>query len=121
MRLFGIVFHNLKGSPGWSSLDLVKIDVGRIMNTTWKKRTFMITDKNKPYTLTLSYFEPVNKRFRPILTTQGFGFSLYNTAENEHLITKRYETKSEIESEVSQIKHKQKQLDLFKDEFIKKF
>jgi hypothetical protein len=55
-KLTGVVYHSLKGSPGWSKLDLSSIDVARVLAIDYKKRAFKIFDRDKPYTLNINYY-----------------------------------------------------------------
>lgn len=92
--LKGVVFHNLKGAPGWFGKVFTKIDVARVCTAEKHKRLFCILDRDKPYKLKISYYDQVN------------GSALINT------ITKRYATVAEVDDEIDQIQTKISKLDM---------
>lgn len=95
----GIFFKTLKGSNGWSSLKLNKLDVTLIKDVHYHKRLFRIFDRNKPYTLTIKYTLSIHSQ-NPRDTIMQF----------DHVITKRYETEEGVHDEILDILDLQKQI-----------
>lgn len=112
--IHNLVFHVLKGAPGWSHLTVTKIDVAKVLDISYHKRLFMLTDRAYPYTLYIKYAEPKEEyEFRPVYgSTNGSsnGYVLTNNVELTQVITKRYSGEEEVKDEIAQITKKQTQL-----------
>lgn len=104
--LQGILFHTLKGSPGWSDLAIKKVDVGRIAEMSYQKRLFCLFDRDKPYTLAIVYYLPkTNTSLAPTLG-HSVGITIYDRTIVEHVITKRYTSEQEVQAEIAAIEKK---------------
>jgi len=87
------VYHTLKGFPGWSALNLQKIDLTRLVDMSYCKRSFMIMDRDLPYTLYIRYENPKT----PYLIVPMIGSVFVET------ISKRYKTEDDVKSEILEI------------------
>lgn len=101
-----IIFHSLKGKPGWSFLSINKIDIAKIVSVFHNKRKFMITDTKYPYTLYIKYSH-ISNLTTFISTGGGTGIIPINITTYTSTITKRYKSLSEILNELDEIKNKQ--------------
>ena len=108
-----ILFHTLQGISGWSGLNLKKIDIGKIISISCRKRWFKIFYKEYDYTLTIKYNKPVQYFVtqRLIGGSSGSGQILNTKTSFEQTITKRYKTKEDIDTEMKIILNKQKKLE----------
>ena len=105
-----LIFHNLKGIKAWSNLSISKIDVAKVINLSYHKRLFMIFDRTHPYTLQITYSEPIERLMAaPVIGGQG-GTAIVKQVDLTQYITKRYTTLDEVENEISEIIKKQEQL-----------
>jgi hypothetical protein len=115
-RFPGILFHTLKGINGWSNFSLKELDVAKIMSISYRERLFKIFDRDEPYSLEISYNHTIeNTSVAPVFTGGKIGFSLYQKTTIEQSITKRYQTKKDVDLEFSEINHKMKKLDLLSE------
>ena len=109
----GIVFHTLRGSPGWSSMNIERIDVSRVSRIGYQERLFTIFDKDKPNTLNIEYYFPETQiTVNPVMGGKG-GFAVSNTTILNHPITKRYETEEMVLEEIWMIQNKIRKLDKY--------
>jgi hypothetical protein len=118
----GLIHHTLKGIKGWSFLSISTIDIYKVKEICYKKRLFCVFDRKHPYTLTIEYNEP-QKRFTiaPGMCVNGFYTMVLTYYETSiSLITKRYQTKDEIENEINEIKLQQQKMELFKNQLRNK-
>lgn len=88
-QFYGKVYHVLKDSK-------YTLDVARIINATYHKRLFCVRDRNKPYTLSVSYHSPENNYLFP--TSSSIVFK------------NRYSDKGELLKEMIEIDKKQNRL-----------
>jgi hypothetical protein len=106
----GILYHILKGTPGWSTCTHTKIDVAGIISVTYDKRLFKIFDKHHDYTLSINYQESQeHATINPVIGGKG-GITIGSETITEQLITKRYISLDDVLKEIDMIKHKQAQL-----------
>lgn len=105
-----LIFHTLKGIQGWSHLAINKIDVAKVVDMSYHKRLFMIFNRTHPYTLHITYSEPIERlKPAPVIGGQG-GTALVKQVDLTQYITKRYKTLDEAENEIKEIMKKQDQL-----------
>lgn len=111
--MYGIIKHTLKGIPGWSKLSIETIDVEKVIQLNYKKRLFMITNREYPYTLNIKY-ENIHNEMTLMPTIPlgkgSMGMTPVFYTETESIITKRYKTKQDIINEIDEIKTKQENL-----------
>jgi hypothetical protein len=70
----------------------------------------MIFDRTHPYTLQITYSEPIERLMAaPVIGGQG-GTAIVKQVDLTQYITKRYTTLDEVENEISEIIKKQEQL-----------
>jgi len=105
-RLAGVLFHNLKGSPGWSDLAIKNIDIARVLSVSHSKRLFKIFDRDKPYTLEIKYYLPGSQTGIAPSFGRGTSVTVYNEPITEQIITKRYETRQMVLKEIQDINNK---------------
>jgi len=110
-RLAGVLFHTLKGSPGWSDLAIKNIDIARVISVSHNKRLFKIFDRDKPYTLDIEYYLPSVRSGVAPSFGRHVSITVYSEPVVEHNITKRYETKELVLKEIKDINNKIKKLD----------
>lgn len=112
-RIPGILFHTLKGSKGWSTCDIVKVDVARITKMEYDRRLFCLLDMDKPFTLQLTYYLPqVESRVAPVWNFgHSMGAAFVNETTLERLITKRYGSEDEVKQEILEIERKMEKVD----------
>ena len=105
-----IIFHSLKGIPGWSTCTHVKIDINKIISINYTKRMFKIFNREHDYTLNIEYDE-INTytTIIPVIGGNG-GFTINNETEKERTITKRYKTLKDVTREIKEIEIKQEAL-----------
>jgi len=110
-RFAGVLFHTLKGTPGWSRLSIKNIDIARVLSISHSKRLFKIFDRDKPYTLEIKYYLPSVQTGVAPSFGRNVSFTVYSEPILEHNITKRYETEQTVLKEVEDINNKIKKLD----------
>jgi hypothetical protein len=119
-RITGVLFHELKGIPGWSSLDISKIDIGRVSSIGYRKRLFALSDKDHPYTMEIEYYLPKsNMNMAPVATMSGIGGTVYNETVLEQCITKRYPNEKSVQDEIKEIQDKMTKLDKYSQKLEK--
>jgi hypothetical protein len=92
-------------------MDLKTIDVAKVIAVEYPKRLFSLFDRERPFTLTVTYYSPQTQTgIAPVLGGRG-GFAVYNETVTEHYITKRYRSEKLVKHEITEIKSKMKKLD----------
>lgn len=124
MMYSGLFMKTLKGSRGWSHLQLEQIDISRVIDVNYRKRTFCIFDRDRPYTLDIKYHYPKDEiKINPIIGGKG-GFVVSESVKNDHMITRRFRTESEVIAEVKEIRDYQEQVEklkeMYKNELLSK-
>ena len=107
-RIKGIVFHNLTGIAGWSSLSHSKIDVAKVIEITYSKRSYCIFNRQYKYTIQITYDEPTQ-----YLSYVMGGKGVYYKTDLTQVITKRYKTELDCKIEIDTILNLQKKIDLY--------
>ena len=119
-RPFGILFHRLKGSKGWSDLSLSRIDIARVVTCNYDKRLFKLFNRDKPYTLEIKYYLPETSiSVAPVFSGRG-GVAVYNETTLIQTITKRYESEDQVKNEISTINKKLEALDDYNEKLREK-
>lgn len=111
-RIAAVCFHKLKGSSGWSECNLKTIDVAKILEMDYRQRLFCFWDRDKPYTIEVTYYQPHTKSsLAPTYYAGGFGTTSYNETILERSITKRYSSEALVQQEIEDIEKKMTKLD----------
>jgi len=100
----GILYHTLRGKPGWSWLHENPIDIGRVNGVVWRKRLFRVFDRDHPYTIEITYKK---KGEEPVMlvgwTGSGCAVVPSHKTVNEQTITCRYKSAQDVITEVEDI------------------
>lgn len=114
-----VLFHRLKGAKGWSMYSPENtLDVANIVNIHVNKRLFSIFDRDKPYTLWISYYNP-EEEISPMFGIGINGYptvGVYSKTKLYHDITARYSTKEEAENDMKDIMAKQEKLEKIQEQ-----
>lgn len=105
----GIIFHNLRGKPGWSNLQIRNLDVALITHVSYHKRLFCIFDSDCPWTLQVQYALPRTTYMTPVITVPGthIGTTVGQAIQEKQFITVRFPSKEDCDAEVKAIHMKQ--------------
>lgn len=108
----GILFHRLTGTPGWTEMSSrTSFDVSSITDVYIKKRWFCITDRDKPYTVCMTVYEPEKRvSIAPGVGPGGITMSFYYKTKTHQDVTARYKTMKDAEADVEEIEKKKRQL-----------
>lgn len=114
-RPFGILFYTLRGSPGWSNLGLVEVDVARVIKSEVRKRWCRIFDRDLPYVLDLEYYLPkIDTRVLQVPDGRGgYNMTYYKQTILQQTISKRYQTRAMAIEDQTAIRIKQSKLDKY--------
>jgi hypothetical protein len=114
----GILFHKLKGTRGWSSFFTQDIDVANIERISYRKRLFKIFDRDRDYTIWITYRQMRNSvSIAPTITGNGNkGITLVDTVKVSHLLTLRYVNEEDAIKEINEIQQKRDRLKKYDDE-----
>ena len=108
----GLLHHTLSGIRGFSYLGHSTIDVAKVLNVSYRKRLFMIFDREYPYTLVISYKNILTTTsVSPVFVNGQVGHVYGSLTTTESIITKRYKGKREVFNEIQEIERKQKALE----------
>lgn len=118
--MIGILFHTLKGKPGWGRLALEEIDVCKIQNMTYFKRLFCIFDRDHPYTLSIVYNQPFEtiQLINGINSNGGVTTTLVNKVVLTQQITRRYQTEESARKEIEDIQQKIRKMNDYKKKLM---
>lgn len=115
--LRNLIFHELKGTFGWSKMKERRLDVSCIKSMAYERRMFCIFDRDKPWTFRVKYEElkvsdnlGIAPTFNRSFGLNGFAFYHETTIEMEHDITVRFEHEEECVAEQEAIALKQYEL-----------
>lgn len=100
-----VLFHTLKGINGLSKLQLTTIDVGKVIEMSWRRRKFAIFDQDHMYSLTIEYAEPEKQNVSPVLVNGHIGINI-PMEKDFQFITKRYRTEEDCVAEINIINKK---------------
>src|SRR5689334_18355327 len=103
-----LIFHELKGIPGWSGVNKKIIDVAMVKEINFRKRLFRLIDREYPYTLNILYYDP---HFGTSVFTTGGRRVNVSEAFCESYITRRLKSEHECLSEFNEIIEKQNKLE----------
>lgn len=99
------LFHTLKGVRGWSDFYINPLDVRNIININYRRRWFMLTAYDRPWSMRIDYYNPHSSTTSiPVMTTNGhIGIGFTSRYSESSLMTLRYETEQEILEELAEI------------------
>ncbi len=109
----GILFHTLRGTKGWSWMSPHRsFDIAKITEVYVRPRLFCLLDLDKPYRLSMEYFEPETESgIAPGFSSNGkMTFSFYEKTVLKHEVTARYKTREDAVQDMNEILQKQYQL-----------
>ncbi len=118
--IHNILFHQLKGIKSWSHC-LTKIDIGKVVSISSRKRLFKIIDQDYPYILNIEYIEPKTsvKIISNILSRIHIGSITVKRTVLTRCITLRYKSETEVEDEIDEVLKKYRQLKSYTDKLEK--
>lgn len=102
-RLLRLIYHTVGN---------IRFDVGTITRVEMRKRLFCIFDRDRPYVLTVTTFEPHQSTdVQPAFVDGKIGFTLQNTYEPYKRRHFRVISREACQEYVWEIEEKQKKLD----------
>ena len=121
-RLYGLqylTFSKLdqKSVKGWSRYDPDTIDIGRVQSVKYRERALCLLDREYPFSLEITYYEPRDGVRVGLSTALNMVF-LWGS-KSTHIITRRFKTALECHKVIEEIKNGQNKLDWQADKFRK--
>ena len=110
--MYKIIYHTLKGTNGWSNLQLQTVDINKVIEIGYSKRLFMIFDRDYPYNLIIKYENIHNNSIITPTVILGGGIGLTQSfyTETSSIITKRYKSQKDVLDEIKAIQYKHKNM-----------
>ena len=102
--LRGKFFYTLNGAEGWSRFQKTTIDVFKVQEMEIRQRSFMIFQRDHPYTLRITYDEST---VEPTITLRG-----QNETQVGQIMTKRYKSKADARRDFEEIAFTRQQIKL---------
>ena len=116
-----VIFHTIKAKAGWCNAT-PRLDVDRIINMELYRRVFCIFDRDLPYKLIITYYDPELETTPRLYSDCNYthtNIPVYTNNSIQHVFSFRYPTIEKAQEDMKQIQHKQLILRQIKEEFTR--